>query len=437
MFAAKSKLRLLATLISAGLATSLLQATPALAAAPSVSISVPSAQRSLSLNETATITFTTSEVTSDFTLSDLSVVSGSGTFSNFTAQGDGVTYTATFTPTTWAYGTIWIQVLAGAFTNGGGESNTASLQTPIYTDNVAPVIAYFYAWGAAGTRTAGQTVKITVEFMDNMDADAYMDVTLNTGAVVRLDVLTTATEAEGTYTIGTNDTTNGAFLNVTSYALNSTLQDQYGNLMVSNANPAPADNIAGSLEIVIGSATPTTYAVTYNTNGAETGTAPTTSSFAANSTVSVSGNSGQLRKPGYVFAGWNTAADGTGTSYNGDDTFNIGTSAITLYAQWRELVKKNKLKSIPFVAFENKLNSKGKAALNAYAFAIKNKPGKRIQITGYAVGPNTAATRAFAVGRARAAASQLKAAGVTGTFVIKGVASATKRSTYVATSWTE
>jgi len=39
-------------------------------------------------------------------------------------------------------------------------------------------------------------------------------------------------------------------------------------------------------------------------------------------------------KTGYTFAGWNTAANGSGTSYNGGDTFAIGSSNVTLYAQW-------------------------------------------------------------------------------------------------------
>lgn len=38
---------------------------------------------------------------------------------------------------------------------------------------------------------------------------------------------------------------------------------------------------------------------------------------------------------GYTFTGWNTAADGSGTDYQPDATFNI-TADTTLYAQWKE-----------------------------------------------------------------------------------------------------
>ena len=47
--------------------------------------------------------------------------------------------------------------------------------------------------------------------------------------------------------------------------------------------------------------------------------------------ITVSNN--DYLKTGYNFAGWNTAADGSGTSYAEGDPYNI-TSNVTLYAQW-------------------------------------------------------------------------------------------------------
>ena len=41
-------------------------------------------------------------------------------------------------------------------------------------------------------------------------------------------------------------------------------------------------------------------------------------------------------RDGYTFTGWNTAADGTGTSYAGNDTYTLPNSGTdTLYAQWQ------------------------------------------------------------------------------------------------------
>ncbi|UKS31321.1 S-layer homology domain-containing protein [Paenibacillus sp. HWE-109] len=77
------------------------------------------------------------------------------------------------------------------------------------------------------------------------------------------------------------------------------------------------------------------YTMTYNGNGAISGNAPTDSgSYAQGVTVSVYGNTGNLVKTGYTFAGWNTEADGSGTSYAEGSPFIMGTSNTTLYAKW-------------------------------------------------------------------------------------------------------
>lgn len=80
-----------------------------------------------------------------------------------------------------------------------------------------------------------------------------------------------------------------------------------------------------------------TYTVTYNGNDNTSGNVPTeeTSSYVSGSTVVVLGNSSSpvLAKTGFVFAGWNTAANGSGTSYSPGNTFIIEANTI-LYARW-------------------------------------------------------------------------------------------------------
>ena len=49
--------------------------------------------------------------------------------------------------------------------------------------------------------------------------------------------------------------------------------------------------------------------------------------------VTVLGNTGNLAKSGYTFAGWNTQADGQGTDYTEGNTFTIDATT-TLYAKW-------------------------------------------------------------------------------------------------------
>ena len=78
-----------------------------------------------------------------------------------------------------------------------------------------------------------------------------------------------------------------------------------------------------------------TYTVTYNPNSASSGSAPTDSTAYQNgATVTVLGNTGSLARSGYTFASWNTAANGSGTSYTTGSTFAMGASNVTLYAEW-------------------------------------------------------------------------------------------------------
>lgn len=78
-----------------------------------------------------------------------------------------------------------------------------------------------------------------------------------------------------------------------------------------------------------------TYTVTYDKNGATSGSVPTdNTNYKNGATVTVKNNSGSLAKTGYTFAGWNTKADGTGTTYTaGTGTFTISANT-TLYAKW-------------------------------------------------------------------------------------------------------
>ena len=79
------------------------------------------------------------------------------------------------------------------------------------------------------------------------------------------------------------------------------------------------------------------YTVTYDGNINTGGAAPTDgNTYNITDTVTVLGNTGSLVKTGYTFAGWNTAANGSGISYSGGDTFAMGSSNVTLYAQWTE-----------------------------------------------------------------------------------------------------
>jgi uncharacterized repeat protein (TIGR02543 family) len=107
----------------------------------------------------------------------------------------------------------------------------------------------------------------------------------------------------------------------------------------SGTSYAPGSSLSmGSANLTLyaqWAASGSTFTVTYAGNGSTSGFGlPDPNLYAAGSTVTVHGNLGFFFKPGFVFAGWNTAADGSGTAYAIGATFTIGTSNVTLYAQW-------------------------------------------------------------------------------------------------------
>ena len=72
--------------------------------------------------------------------------------------------------------------------------------------------------------------------------------------------------------------------------------------------------------------------LTYDPQGGSGEPGDQTGGAAENVTVSTT----EPTRPGYTVMGWNTEADGSGTSYSGDDTYTLpDTGTDTLYAQWQ------------------------------------------------------------------------------------------------------
>ena len=98
------------------------------------------------------------------------------------------------------------------------------------------------------------------------------------------------------------------------------------------------------------------YRVTYDANGATSGSVPTDETVYndENNTVTVLGNTGTLVKDCNNWGGWNTEEDGSGDTYQAGQTFTI-TSNTTLYAVWTarthsySLVKTGETQSIDFL----------------------------------------------------------------------------------------
>lgn len=87
-----------------------------------------------------------------------------------------------------------------------------------------------------------------------------------------------------------------------------------------------------------GETQPSTYTVTYNGNGATSGSVPATETVASGSTYTIKAPTGDFIREDddgkvYLFSGWNAAADGSGTNYAVGSDITISAD-LTLYAKW-------------------------------------------------------------------------------------------------------
>lgn len=90
-----------------------------------------------------------------------------------------------------------------------------------------------------------------------------------------------------------------------------------------------------------GSSSAFSFTITYDGNGNTSGTSPANATINAFTSPTLATNSGTLARTGYTFAGWNTRADGTGTSYTVGQTGFYPTTNRTLYAQWNSTITYN------------------------------------------------------------------------------------------------
>jgi len=129
---------------------------------------------------------------------------------------------------------------------------------------------------------------------------------------------TTATIDHGVGTVALSGSTTVSPIITTTYTLTAT-------------NTAGSVTATTTVTVTVGSA----FTVTYDGNGSTAGTVPVdpSSPYQSGATVTVL-NKGALVKTGYTFTGWNTEANGSGLDQAAGSTFIMGTSDVTLYAQW-------------------------------------------------------------------------------------------------------
>ena len=211
--------------------------------APTVSITASS--NSLKAGETSTLTFTLSEASTDFVVTD--VLASGGTLSSF--SGSGTSYSVVFTPYANFVSTAWLSVGPGRFTDVAGNSNAVLRTTTIQYDTQLPTVSNVTSSSINGTFSLGGTVSIQVVFSEAVTVSGTPRLTLETGSTDRaVDYASGSgtTSLTFTYTVQAGDTsTDLDYVSTSSLALNG------GSIVDAAANAAtltlPAPGASGSL----------------------------------------------------------------------------------------------------------------------------------------------------------------------------------------------
>ncbi|MFA5574619.1 MAG: InlB B-repeat-containing protein [Brumimicrobium sp.] len=217
-------------------------------------------------------------------------------------------------------GNVWGQTTVCYSFDGGSTSGTLdaniSFTTHKNSGTAVPVI------------NSGQ-----LRLYQNSTKGGSIKIAALNGAVITDVVMTTASTGAGSGPAGysvDNTTEAGSFPSGGVLAMNGLSASDYVEFYNKGSSSSARTYVIDFCVTYTMSPSGPSHDVIFDANGG-TGTM-------ANQTIAEGGsanlNSNTFTRSGYVFAGWNTNADGSGTSYADGDNFNMGSADVTLYAQW-------------------------------------------------------------------------------------------------------
>ncbi|OYV01034.1 MAG: hypothetical protein CFE45_06590, partial [Burkholderiales bacterium PBB5] len=224
-------------------------------------IAVTSDKKSLGQGETATITFTLSADSADFTAADVAVTGG--TLSNFT--GSGSVYTATFTPnadsltnSVISVGSVKFRDAAGNFNTDGAEANNSVTLKTDTRDLVPPTIAIT---SDKASLVVGDTANVTFTLSEESVDFTAADIAVTGGT---LSAFVQSSADPKVYT-ATFTPTPGVMGNSVISVASSQFSDAAGNY---NADGADANNtLSLPTNTIPGDTTAPTIAIARNGSG--------------------------------------------------------------------------------------------------------------------------------------------------------------------------
>ena len=205
-----------------------------------------------------------------------------------------------------------------------GQPLTLHNQNPVATG------AVFAGWDINGDNVKDYGVGDTIELNQNVTLTAlwepepyqvtYMVEGLANGQTITID------SQAGFY----KNTITLTIPSVVGYTLTTKSAISGGNVVSIDGDGKivmPAGDVVVTLTYA-----PNSYTVTFNNNGGDGDMANQTFAYDEEKALTANG----FTRTGYTFAGWNTATDGSGTTYgDGQSVKNLSASGtVTLYAQW-------------------------------------------------------------------------------------------------------
>jgi hypothetical protein len=171
-------------------------------------------------------------------------------------------------------------------------------------DQTPPTLTGIADGDADDTVAGGDWLNYTVTFNEDIDASTVTAADFDNADTASVLFGTVVKTGSGVFTVPVRPMTAGSLvLRIHGTAV---IADVKGNFL---AVPVQDDTTV----TVVGDAP--SYTVTFDANGAHSGTAPPPQTKINGLPLTLALNSGNLAKNDAVFAGWNTKADGTGATY--------------------------------------------------------------------------------------------------------------------------